>query len=399
MKKFLTISMMCALAVPSLAFAQDEFAEAESEAAAEPAAPIEATPRAVEVEEEEEAASGVDGLSWGLFADAFYNLSTTMPEADGTGVVRANTGYMHADHHGFGLNFAGLDMSYMGEKAGATMSLRFGEGAYNLVGYDPIFGTNNALLPTLWQGFVTYAPNDKVTIDAGQFSTIYGAEVHESWQNVNYTRGAVYFLLQPFYHVGARVSYQVNDTNALTFIADNGGPGQRIDLNDVPGFGAQWGFTPNDDMGLYVGYYGNAPLENNNRDWNHFLDVVYTQAIGDVSLIVNVDANIFPIDALPDVSYNVGVSAAAGIPLTDEIGLGARGEYIHLDDGSGTGASGSDLVTGTLTLRYTPIEELVFSVDARVDWSEGLYNARSVTSANEDVVGTLTVGMTGHFGN
>ena len=44
----------------------------------------------------------------------------------------------------------------------------------------------------------------------------------ESWQNMNYTRGALYFAMQPFWHTGLRGSYQVSDSLGLTALVVNG---------------------------------------------------------------------------------------------------------------------------------------------------------------------------------
>ena len=52
---------------------------------------------------------------------------------------------------------------------------------------------------------------DGLTIDVGLFDTIYGAEVADSWVNFNYTRSPLNYLMQPFYHLGVRATYEVSD--------------------------------------------------------------------------------------------------------------------------------------------------------------------------------------------
>jgi len=402
-KKFLSLSILTALAVPSSAFAQDEVVEEEivvEEEVAEdpPAETVEVRPE-YEEEQAEEAAEG--GLSYLLFGDVFYQASTTQPNFDdGTGVVRPSTGYSYTDQHGFGLAFAGIDVAYAAEQAGVTISLRWGQGATGLIGYD--FGNyNGPLLPTLAQGFVTWTPNDKFTLDAGQFGTIYGAEVAESWVNVNYSRGALYWNLQPFYHVGLRAAYQLNDSNGLKLLVTNGYAGAtttRIEINDVPAIGGQWAFTPNDDMGLYVGYMTLTNQTNSNKDWDHFFDVVYTQAIGDLTLVLNGDANIYAIGN----AYNLGGSVAAAYSLTEKWGVGARVEYIFWHDSTWTATNDdtTSLVTATLTARYIPVENLIFSLEGRLDWaSDPIFNSRTQAGTPEDITAQLILGMTAQFGN
>jgi len=403
-KKFLTLSILTALAVPGSALAQDEAFEEEvvvEEEMAEDPAPEAAEVRPAYEEERAEEAEAEGGLSYLLFGDVFYQASTTQPNFDTAGgVVRPSTGYSYTDQHGFGLAFAGIDVAYAAPKAGVTISLRWGQGATGLIGFDTA-NFNGPLLPTLAQGFVTWTPNESFTLDAGQFGTIYGAEVAESWVNVNYSRGALYWNLQPFYHVGLRGAYQINDSNALKLLVTNGYAGAtttRMEINDVPALGGQWAFTPNDDMGLYVGYMALTNQTNSNKDWDHFIDVVYTQAIGDLTLVLNGDANVYAIGN----AWNVGGSVAAGYSLTDEWGLGARVEYIYWHDGTWTGVNtdSTSLVTATLTARYIPVENLIFSLEGRLDWaSDPIFNGRTLGGATEDITAQLILGMTAQFGN
>ncbi len=118
--------------------------------------------------------------------------------------------YPYTSYMGFGLNFVGGDVSYTGEKFAVTVGLRWGSGASQL----------SALAP-LEQGFVSWIPSEKLTLDFGWFNSIYGFEVADEWQNPTFTRGSLYFLQQPFNHLGLRVVARFNERVALKMLVVN----------------------------------------------------------------------------------------------------------------------------------------------------------------------------------
>ncbi|MGB5683064.1 MAG: outer membrane beta-barrel protein, partial [Polyangiales bacterium] len=218
MRKFLSLAVMCSLAFPAMAFAQPEspkeaaddiveeyeVVEVETTDITEPEKPAEfkmpEPPKTAEddIEETDEGGSPfMDMLSWQVMASAFYRIGGYI--GDG---VRAGTynnildsetpqGYPYTNYNGFGLNFAGGDLMLTGEKFALRLDLRFGPGAPLLSPIAPIK-----------QAYASWMPAEKLNIDVGFFDTIYGAEVVDEWANANYTRGALYFLRQPFNHMG-----------------------------------------------------------------------------------------------------------------------------------------------------------------------------------------------------
>src|SRR5262249_60632041 len=73
------------------------------------------------------------------------------------------------------------------------------------------------------QAYASYvAPiGSGLTIDFGKFFTPVGAEVVETKDNFNYSRGWL-FAFGPFYHAGFRAKYAFNDKAALTGFVVNG---------------------------------------------------------------------------------------------------------------------------------------------------------------------------------
>ncbi|MEY4551335.1 MAG: hypothetical protein RL685_7530, partial [Pseudomonadota bacterium] len=144
-------------------------------------------------------------LQLALFVDAYASWQSS---GSGTLATLSNhrafsgQGSTLRAENGFGLAFLGLDVSYAAPHWGATANLRFGEGA-------PIYhvhptGESDAAfgVELLTQAYLTWRPWEVLTLDLGMFNTPFGAEVLESWKNLNYTRGALYYYAQPAWHSG-----------------------------------------------------------------------------------------------------------------------------------------------------------------------------------------------------
>ncbi|MBW2405203.1 MAG: outer membrane beta-barrel protein [Deltaproteobacteria bacterium] len=250
MRKLFSLAVMCSLAFPAMAFAQgpespkeaaddldaeygrEETVDSAAEVPAEPP-PKEAEMKMPEspkmaaddigLEEPDVGGSWKDGLSWQVMASAFYRIGgyTNNGVRAGTynNILSTDTptaGYPYTNYNGFGLNFAGGDVMYTGEKFAVRLDLRFGEGAGLLSPIAPIK-----------QAYAAWMPSEKVNIDVGFFDTIFGAEVADEWNNANYTRGALYFLRQPFNHMGLRMGAELGKIVGFTAMVQPGRPQQR----------------------------------------------------------------------------------------------------------------------------------------------------------------------------
>lgn len=424
MKKLVVLSFLSSLVLPGLALAQplepspqetgepppEPLPPAEPAPAAEPA-PVAVEPAvdpaAEEAVEEEAADEGnwYDDLSFGVFADAYYLADWNMPEDPTSWSNAAHRAYDLSN--GFNLAFGGVDLKYAGEKVGGTISLRYGNGGQRLIG-----SAEPALAP-LWQAYGTWSPTDSLSFDLGQFGTIYGAEVAESWVNLNYSRGALYYLMQPFYHIGLRATYAASDMLALKLMVVNGtnnlgGPlGFGEDGNHTPHIGAQVGFTPADSVALYLGYYtgaaasgfGQVDLDDDgfpdnltdDGSWEHFVDFVGVVTAGKLTLVGNVDFY-----TLPDAdSLYWGASLAAGYAITDQFGAAIRGEILHNPDLFITDQY-KRLITATGTLTYSPVDALTLRLETRFESANtDIYQARDEV---RDWGLTSTVSGVVHFG-
>lgn len=437
MRKFLSLAVMCSLAFPAMALAQpeppkeaeddiaEEYEVVEVEEVSEPAAkPAEykmpEPPKTAEddIEETDEGGSPfMDMLSWQVMASAFYRIGGY------TGIgVRAGTynnllsegepgadppdpaGYPYTNYNGFGLNFAGGDLMLTGEKWALRLDLRFGPGAPLLTPIAPIK-----------QGYASWMPGEKINIDIGFFDTIYGAEVVDEWANANYTRGALYFLRQPFNHMGVRMGAELTSILGFTAMVTNGGVygGVAIDDKEAPALGWQFGISPDGhnsvrrrglregfrEVGIFFGGNHAPSGANGNKDWANFFDIVVSLGFDWFHLLLNgdyyLDGKNTNAAGEEQADFQYGHSLALIFDLADKWSLGARAEHLSGNDLYREAEGGfGGLTTGTLTLRYMPAEYLVISLEGRGEWAtRDVYFSRNATV---DTTSGLLVPDKGH---
>ncbi len=339
----------------------------------------------------------LDGLDWQVMASGFYLFNANRVAGPYNELDYPYTGYM-----GFGLNFAGGDVSYRGEKFAVTVGLRFGTAASQL----------SALAP-LKQGFVSWIPHEKLTLDFGWFDTIYGAEVADEWKNPTFTRGALYFLQQPFNHMGLRMTATFNEQVALKFLIVNenvavgqvGGSPTPVDLDETPALGARLDISPIDVLSLEMGYLTGASGQNGNKAWGHFFDLILTAQIKRFTLIFNGNATLDP--PVGDGQYSYGVALSGDMTVHDHWRVGARVEYLGGTVALPAGKD-PDLLTVTATVRYIPVQYLIISLEPRFEHSpQDLFFTRSSPTdpttgnriANGDIYFGLVLGVSAYIGN
>lgn len=383
--------------------------------------PLNVAPTMIPSAIEPEPSAWYDTVTFSAFADAFFAVDFNFPKGRRPDPVRA-----YDANDGFSLSWVGLDIEKAPDPVGGTLSLRFGPTAERLAGAcvdgdcDSEYG-----LSFVKQGFASWRPggaDGAVRLDLGKFDTPYGAEVAESQYNLNYTRGVLYWLGQPAYHTGLRLTADIHRAFALKLLAVNGW-NRTIDNNLGKTFGLQATARipasggPDDDLAtISLGYMvgpefgdtatiqcpeGTVPDPtspsgceddalgsggevvvdrggSNTDGLRHFLDLAVVLAPSPaLSFFVNGSLGIekqrsaVRADEFESVLW-FGAAAAGRYAVSDEFGIAARGEYFLDKDGYTTGFAPSEitLVTGTLTFDYSPAQALKLFLDGRVDWSD-----------------------------
>jgi hypothetical protein len=294
-------------------------------------------------------------------------------------------------NNGFALSFAGIDASYDGGELGATISLRAGPSV-------PVFYAANTSplgIENITQAYATWTPVPELSFDFGQFATIYGAEVAESWRNPNYTRGALYYAMQPFWHTGLRATVSPNDQISITGMIVNG-VNSAIDTNESPSLGLQFSVTPTEAFSASLGWLTALEPSSDGSNFNNFLDLVVALNVDRFTATFNADLSInksrtFDEGRIHQV-YGTpvfwGLSLAGAYQATDLFGLALRGEVLSdvdnilyrapttLINGAETivfpGTTATNVMTITGTLDFKPVRgnsNLVIRWDNRLETS------------------------------
>lgn len=294
------------------------------------------------------------GLSVSAFADAYAQGVWTVahPFSGDHSDVLAHRAF--TTEAGLTLSFLGVDVAYRFESVGARLDIRLGTSVPRLLG--PTSGLPDGM-QFLKQAFVYWRPVEQLQIDFGQFDTIYGAEVADSWRNHTYSRGSLYNLVQPFYHTGLRVAWAPVESVTLTGIAVNGW-NNVLDSNDGKTFGLQASWSSG-VLGVAAGYLG-GPEGTRDDLWRHFADLVVTLRVDQLELALNAD---YVAEQIEDGTFDHlwGVMLSGRLRVLPLFAVALRGEVIGDPD------TGAQLYTGTLTLELTPVEHLVIRLDNRVD--------------------------------
>jgi hypothetical protein len=109
-----------------------------------------------------------------------------------------------------------------GRRVGVRLDLQFGQATDTLQG-NPLNEPRPDIYRNVFQAYGTYvAPiGNGLTIDVGKWGSSIGIEGNYTKDQMNYSR-AYWFDFLPFYHMGVRAAYKVNDKLTLNYWLVNG---------------------------------------------------------------------------------------------------------------------------------------------------------------------------------
>ncbi|MGH8294336.1 MAG: outer membrane beta-barrel protein [Steroidobacteraceae bacterium] len=266
-------------------------------------------------------------------------------------------------HDTFQLDQAGLQLACRPASGfGAVVDAIAGEDA-KIVDYAESAGAS-ADPVALLQGFAQYAAGP-LTVQAGKFTTLAGAEVIAPTGNTNFSRSLL-FLGEPMTHTGLRVTYAI--TNTVTVIA---GVNDGWNYSTVS-YGPKTGelgiaLTPNRHFSLTAqAYAGRDPLDLASRQ---LFDAVATyEATAALSFVLSYDWG--RQDASPVTAGGgwQGVAAYVNYRSGPRWRVSLRGEYFDDETGFITGAA-QKLEEGTITFGYDPAPDFELRLEGRYDIS------------------------------
>ncbi|HMV50282.1 MAG TPA: outer membrane beta-barrel protein, partial [Blastocatellia bacterium] len=312
-------------------------------------------------------------------------------------------------HNAFSLQLAKLTLNKANSKddpLGFRVDLGLGETVDRVISVSD--SSRNDATKHVLQAYASYvAPIGKgLTLDFGKFYTPVGAEVIETKDNFNYSRGWL-FTYGPYYHAGLRAKYAFNDKVALTGFVMNGWDNvfeNNVDDNAGKTFGFQVGLTPTKKFALTQTYLAgpeaplaNVPAASKRDNWRHIADTVATVFVNDkLTLLGN-----FVYGADGDNAGNrgkwTGGAAYFKYAFNNRFAFSPRFEVFNDKDGlrTGTAQTVKDI---TLTQEVKLVNNLLTRFEFRRDFSNQKFftNSAGAARANQN---TFIMGISYFFTN
>jgi hypothetical protein len=277
------------------------------------------------------------------FVDVYYGQNFNNPTS------RSNSlRFFDGATNQFGLNLVELVVDKAPDpsnsRTGYHVALGFGQAMNAVNGSEPQAGLG--FDQYLKEAYFSYlAPVGKgLQVDVGKFVTPHGAEVIETKDNWNYTRGILFSYAIPYYHFGARAKYTFNDKYALSGFFVNGW-NNVVDNNTGKTYGIGFSWNPNKKFGIAQNYMAGPEQNNLNSTWRQLADTVVTYSPNSkLSFIVNGDYGRGDrIDLgeglLSKPVYWTGVAGYVKYAFNSTSAFSTRYEYYNDHDGFTTGTA------------------------------------------------------------
>jgi hypothetical protein len=308
-----------------------------------------------------------------------------------------------------------------GRPFGVRIDLQFGQATDTLQG-NPANEPRPQIYRNIFQAYGTYvAPLGKgLTLDVGKWGSSIGIEGNYTKDQINYSR-ALWFDFLPFYHMGVRAAYKLNDQLTLNYWLVNG----TNQAEATNGFKDElFGFTatPRKTVTWYVNYYlgqehpdrvpvaanGPIPVQSGltfaairpapDGRLHIFDSYVSWQAAPKFTVALEGDYVIQRLwrtsspgrSSAP--SHTIGGAAYARYEFTPKIAAGGRAEYLSDRGGLFSGLTQA-LKETTATFDYKFAEGFLM----RYEWRRDFSNQPSFFTARDGVLSkeqqTATVGV------
>jgi Putative beta-barrel porin-2, OmpL-like. bbp2 len=365
------------------------------------------------------------GATLNYFVDGYYGYDFNHP----IGRVQYLRAY-DVLSNAFSLNQAGVVLALdpspeEGRRYGVRLDLQFGQATETLQG-NPANEPRPEIYRNIFQAYGTYVfPLSKgLTVDFGKWASSIGIEGNYTKDQMNYTR-SFFFNYLPFYHMGVRANYKVNDKLSANYWIVNG-TDQSEPTNSFKDQLFGYVLQPKKNVSWTMNYY----LGQDNPD--------VTQVTG-CGAPVQPGLCLAPITPAPDGKIHIFDSYATW-NVTPKVTLALEGDYVisrlwaqagpgmssaprHVTGGAGYAryqwtprmalagrteylSDRGGLFSGTTqalkeftgTYEFKVGEGLLSRLEYRRDWTNVpffLTNKVGVLSANQD---TLTVGLVWWYG-
>jgi hypothetical protein len=295
------------------------------------------------------------GLTVSGYVAASYSASNGYP---------FNIHQFDIEHNSFQLDQAGLTVAYQPKEGfGALVDVMVGEDARILHLAED--GHDNSV--DIRQAFLQYATGP-LTVMAGKFVTLAGAEVINPTLNTNFSRSLLFFDSEPLTHTGIRATYALTDEVIATAGINNGWNTTSTSYGSKTG---ELGLAYAPASKLFAlaanAYFGKAEAFDAEKT---LIDIVGTYNVtSQLSVVLNFDwdqqKNAFTDGT--DASWHAA-ALYVNYAINDQWRVSVRGEYLDDQDGFVTGAT-QTLKEGTVTFGYAPVKNFELRAEVRYDKS------------------------------
>jgi hypothetical protein len=364
--------------------------EAPPAEAAAPAATASTAPAPAAPEAEKTTLKSVLGpTSVTAFVDGYYGYNFNHPH-NRTTSYRAFDGPANQ----FSLNYAKIQVDKAPDAAGSRLGYRvsFGYGnapnAFNV--FEPGGLGFGQYLQEAYGSYLAPVGTNGLQIDFGKFVTGHGAEVIETKDNWNYSRGILFNYAIPFYHFGLRSKYAWNSKVALTGYVVNGW-NNVVDNNTGKTYGIQLNLNPNKHLAIAQGYMAGPETAGINQGWRQLSDTVVTiNATDKLSFLLNYDYGRDNVVGLAAPATWQGVAGYLRYAFDPKHAFAVRYEWFDDTAGFNTGTS-QQLKEITATFEKRIAGSLITRLEYRHDYSTEptLVKGNSPTGSQDTVAAGL----------
>jgi putative OmpL-like beta-barrel porin-2 len=389
-----TLVMVCAA---GSAAAQAPPAPAEPAPAAAPpeqapAAPPAPTPQEIAAKQDSATLDFFRRTEVSGFVDGYYTYNFNTPAKACTtsgGVAVFNCLYnFNVAHNSFTMSLAKLALEKKptsDNRGGFRVDFVYGPATAIVHSLEPTGAATSGIYQNIEQAYLSYlAPaGTGLQLDFGKFVTPIGNEVIESKDNWNYSRGLLFSWAIPYYHVGARAAYNINDQVSVTGFLLNGW-NNAVDNNKGKTIAGQLTIKPNADLTLLTNYMGGpeAPNQPSGSNWRHLSDTVVTYNVNkQVSVAANYD---YAKDNVGGVTATwQGIAGYVKFQPTDMFALTPRVEYFNDKDGAATGTP-QKLKEVTITAEVKSPEGVIMRLEYRGDVSDQNFFTKNTSQPSKN---------------
>jgi len=309
-----------------------------------------------------------------------------------------------------------------GKRFGLRLDLQYGQATATLQG-----NASNEPHPdvyrAIFQAYGTYIVpvGSGLTVDFGKWASSLGLEGNYTKDQMNYSR-SYWFNFLPFYHMGARVNYKLNDTVALNYWITNGTQqtepfngfkDQLFGLNIQPRKNVAWTVNyylgqEHPDVQFLPNYTGGGlptaqgipfvPIPNAPNGKLHIFDSYLTWLVSSrFTLGLEGDYVIQRLLTTSSPSHTSGGADYARYQLTPKFAIAARTEYLSDRGGLFTGTTQA-IKENTLTLEQKLADGLIVWGEWRRDASNHPYFLTDTLGTLKKEQSTATLGLVWWFG-